>query len=200
MPVEAHAARVAPTNRAWVKAAVMQLSLKLPRGIHPLVLQEQPSRLHARKPADGVRGVQQRLAFADGDALIDRHERQQVVEPPDAAEAVRQMALGPFFFRSRPICRARGACPNRTGHPAGFTLAASDHGLVNRVGSAASGRDALLIRGVSRADFYFPLEMGSRSGFPKRSLVVDRAAGPLRSTPSKPPGVRPFTEDHIYIF
>jgi len=35
LPVEAQAARVAPTVRAWVKAADMPLSLKLPEGFIP---------------------------------------------------------------------------------------------------------------------------------------------------------------------
>ena len=35
LPVEAQAARVAPTNRAWLKAADMPLSLKLPEGFIP---------------------------------------------------------------------------------------------------------------------------------------------------------------------
>ena len=35
LPVEAQAARRAPTMRAWVKAAVMPLSLKLPEGFMP---------------------------------------------------------------------------------------------------------------------------------------------------------------------
>ena len=35
LPVEAQAARVAPTSRAWLKAADMPLSLKLPEGFIP---------------------------------------------------------------------------------------------------------------------------------------------------------------------
>ena len=35
LPVEAQAARVAPTSRAWLKAAAMPLSLKLPDGFRP---------------------------------------------------------------------------------------------------------------------------------------------------------------------
>src|SRR5437899_12126502 len=35
LPVEAQAARRAPTMRAWVNAAVMPLSLKLPEGFMP---------------------------------------------------------------------------------------------------------------------------------------------------------------------
>ena len=34
-PVDAQAARWAPTRRAWVKAAVIPLSLKLPEGFIP---------------------------------------------------------------------------------------------------------------------------------------------------------------------
>ena len=35
LPVEAQAAFLAPTNRAWLKAADMPLSLKLPEGFMP---------------------------------------------------------------------------------------------------------------------------------------------------------------------
>src|SRR3989304_5622408 len=35
LPVEVQAAREAPTNRAWLKAADMPLSLKLPEGFMP---------------------------------------------------------------------------------------------------------------------------------------------------------------------
>ena len=35
LPVEAQAARLAPTSRAWLKAAAMPLSLKLPEGFNP---------------------------------------------------------------------------------------------------------------------------------------------------------------------
>ena len=35
LPVLAQATRLAPTMRAWVKAAVMPLSLKLPEGFSP---------------------------------------------------------------------------------------------------------------------------------------------------------------------
>ena len=35
LPVDAQATRLAPTIRAWVKAAVIPLSLKLPLGLSP---------------------------------------------------------------------------------------------------------------------------------------------------------------------
>ena len=101
LPVEAQAARWAPTMRAWVKAAVMPLSLKLPEGFMPFVLQEQTARLHARHtPATRVGPLQQRLPFADGDDLVGRGERQQLAEAPDAAESKRIMPPGATGSRS----------------------------------------------------------------------------------------------------
>ena len=103
LPVEAQAARLAPTNRAWLKAADMPLSLKLPEGFMPFVLQVQPVGLQADVAAHGGRHVQQRLPLAHGDALLDGHEGQQFVEPPHAAEADADR-------RGAPICPSK-TCP-----------------------------------------------------------------------------------------
>ena len=46
LPVEAQAAVLAPTIRAWVAAAVMPLSLKLPEGFKPSYCKnKQPGRM-----------------------------------------------------------------------------------------------------------------------------------------------------------
>ena len=55
LPVEAQAARLAPIARACVNAAVMPLSLKLPEGFMPFVLQVQPAGFEADVLADARR-------------------------------------------------------------------------------------------------------------------------------------------------
>ena len=63
--------------------------------------------------------MQQRLPFADGDALPQRREGQQVVKSPHAAETVRIVAAGPFLLERGQRRRARAAGPNRTPRPTG---------------------------------------------------------------------------------
>ena len=54
LPVDAQAARRAPIVWACVNAAVMPLSLKLPDGFMPFVLQKQIARLHADESGHAV--------------------------------------------------------------------------------------------------------------------------------------------------
>ena len=98
LPVEAQAARRAPIMWACVKAAVMPLSLKLPEGFMPSYCRNNLPGCSADVAADAVGRVQQRLAFADGDDLVRRGERQQLAEPPDAAEAERLVAAAPLLL------------------------------------------------------------------------------------------------------
>ena len=119
LPVEAQAARVAPTSRAWLKAADMPLSLKLPEGFIPSYCRNRRPGVHADVAGHAVGGVQQRLAFADGDALLERGEGQQVVEPPHAAEAVRIAAPRPFLLEVGQATWARAAGPSRRPRRAG---------------------------------------------------------------------------------
>ena len=77
------------------------------RRVHAFILKMQPARRDADIIGHAFRLVQQCLAFADGDAFFDGGERQQIVESPHAAEAVRIVPLGPFslevgqFFGNR---------------------------------------------------------------------------------------------------
>ena len=87
LPVEAQAARLAPIVRACVKAADMPLSLKLPEGFIPSYCRYSRPGLHADELRHAVGLLQERLPFADRDDRIGRGERQQLVEPPHAAEA-----------------------------------------------------------------------------------------------------------------
>ena len=70
LPVEAQAARLAPTMRAWVNAADMPLSLKLPEGFMPSYCRNSRPGSTPDVWRHAVGAVQQRLPFADGDALL----------------------------------------------------------------------------------------------------------------------------------
>ena len=118
LPVEAQAARLAPIMRAWVNAADMPLSLKLPEGFIPSYCRN--SRPRSRPTYLPTRGgvLQQRLPFADGDDLFRRGERQQFVEPPHAAKAQRIVPARPFCFEPIERVRAAAAGPSRRPRPA----------------------------------------------------------------------------------
>ena len=86
--------------RAWVNAAVMPLSLKLPEGFIPSYCRNKLPGFMPTILRDAVRRLQQRLPFADGHDLVGRGERQQLAEPPDAAEAQRLVPPRPLFFET----------------------------------------------------------------------------------------------------
>ena len=96
----------APTMRAWVKAADMPLSLKLPDGLSPSYCRNRPPGFEADIARHGVGPLQQRLPFADGHDLVRVGEGQQIAKTPDAAEAERIMPLGPAAFEE--TCRLVG--------------------------------------------------------------------------------------------
>ena len=123
LPVEAQAAFVAPTSRAWLNAADMPLSLKLPDGFIPSYCRVQPAGRHADVAGHAFRGVQQRLPFADRDALPQRRERQQFVKSPHAAKTVRIVAMRPFLLERGqrpgtrqpvPVVRTSNRLPQRS--------------------------------------------------------------------------------------
>src|SRR5262249_556665 len=70
--------------------------LEAAAGVHALVLQEQMSRLQADVARYRVRLLKNGLAFTDGQHLVGGREGQQLAETPDAAEAERVGAVGPF--------------------------------------------------------------------------------------------------------
>ena len=98
------------------------------------------------------RRVEQRLALADRDALFHGHERQQVVEPPHAAEAERIVAAGPFRFQGLELAGHRQPSPVVANVQQVATPRARGQGLVNRMRRAAVGRDATLIGGGGRGN------------------------------------------------
>ena len=102
LPVEAQAACLGPHEPRVAEGGRHAVVLETAGGVHAFVLQVQPIGLQAHVAADGGRNVQQRLSLAHGDALLDRHEGQQVVEPPDAAEAMRIAAAAPLVFEDLP--------------------------------------------------------------------------------------------------
>ena len=98
MPVEAQATRRAPTMRAWVKAAVMPLSLKEPEGVHAFVLEIELSGPHAELAAEAGGVLQEGLAFADGADHGVGGEGEEVAEAPDAGVIEREAAMLPALF------------------------------------------------------------------------------------------------------
>ena len=81
--MEAQAAFFAPAEPGVAEGGRHAVVLEAARRVHALVLQVEAIGLHADVAGNAGRGVQQRLPFADGDALLHRHERQQFVEPPE---------------------------------------------------------------------------------------------------------------------
>src|SRR5262245_10655327 len=63
--------------------------LETARGIHALVLQEQPAWIETDEVRDGVGFLEDGLALADGKDVLRRREGEQIAEPPDAGEAQR---------------------------------------------------------------------------------------------------------------
>ena len=89
----------------------MPLSLKLPDGFMPFVLQMQLAAAEADELGHGRGVLQQRLPFADGDHLLGRGERQQLAKPPDAAEAERVEPPRPLRLEGGERLRNRQAVP-----------------------------------------------------------------------------------------
>ena len=110
LPVEAHAARLAPIARAWVKAADIPLSLKLPDGFIPS---------YWRNSRPGWRPTY----FATPSAACRRvcpspmvthwwaREREQFAEPPHATEAKGIGSISRFRLEARQRARQRHAIP-----------------------------------------------------------------------------------------
>ena len=123
------------------------------RGVHPLVLQEQPAGVQADVLGDAVGVLQQRLAFADGDDLVGRGERQQLVEPPDAAEGRAARCGAAHFASNQRSDSGGGSAVPVVGHvEQRAALGAGGVDLAHVEGGAAVGRQALLI-GLVGIDF-----------------------------------------------
>ena len=78
--------RLAPTNRAWLKAADIPLSLKLPEGFI-LVLRNSLPRRDRHTGLAASAGCSS-VWPADRHAGLNRHERQQLVKTPHPAETI----------------------------------------------------------------------------------------------------------------
>ena len=105
----AQATRRAQTIRAWVNAAVMPLSLKLPEGFIPSYWSQSEPGFEADVAADLVGALEQGLALADRDDLVGGGERQQLAEPPDAREVQRVERGRPTWPRTRASRRGTGS-------------------------------------------------------------------------------------------
>ena len=132
--------------------------------VHPLVLQVQAAGRHARVLGDAFGGVEQRLPLADGHALLKGGKRQQIVESPHAAEAVRIVAPGPLLFEGRPGSGYAEPIPLVRHIQEAAAIVAGNPNLVHGVGGTARGRNTLLIDccgGRNRRAF-----IRDRAGFP----------------------------------
>ena len=121
--------------------------LEAARRVHALILQIEPARRDADVFGHALGRLEQRLAFADGDASLDRRERQQVVEPPHAAETVRIVALGPFPLEIGQLSRRREPVPIVGDIQETSATVAGDADFIDGKGRAAGRRDALLVGG-----------------------------------------------------
>ena len=113
LPVEAQAARRSADHVGVRERGRHAVVFEAARGVHALVLQEQLAGLHADEAGHAVRRVEQRLPFADRDDLVRRGERQQVAEPPDAAERERFVPAAPLGLELFERFRNRRASPSR---------------------------------------------------------------------------------------
>ncbi len=105
----------------------------------------QPAGRDADISGDALRGVQQRLAFANGNALFDRGKRQQVVKSPHAAKTVRIVAAIPFSLEIREFFGHRQFIPGVNDIEQAAAFFASDAGFIDGVSFATRGKNALLI-------------------------------------------------------
>ena len=69
-----------------------------PGRVEAFVLQVQIPGVHANVRRDFVRLLKNRLPFPDRLAFVFRHEREQFMESPDAAERRRNRPLAPFLL------------------------------------------------------------------------------------------------------
>ncbi len=122
LPVDAQAARVAPTKSGVAEGRRHAVVFETARRVHAFVLQEQSAGRAADVSGHAFGRVQQRLAFAHGDALLKGNKGQQFVEPPDAAETMRIGAPGPFFFEMSSTILAPADDPNRRPHRPGCRI------------------------------------------------------------------------------
>ena len=150
LPVLAQAARVALVMRACVNAAVMPLSLKLPRRVHPFVLQEQLAGLEAGVGRDRVGTLAERLPLADRQDAVVGREGEEFAEPPDAGEIERVGAVRPTCSRSAPATSGRAAGPSRRPRRAGRRT--SGTGTRCPPGRRSPGKSGSMQRWNARSD------------------------------------------------
>ena len=85
----------------------MPLSLKLPEGFIPSYCKMQTAGLETDVAGHAGEQLQQGLPFANGDDLLRRGKRKQLVEPPDAAETQRIVRRDHFSSKN---CQLVGGC------------------------------------------------------------------------------------------
>ena len=156
--------------------------LEAARGIHSLILQVQPAGRHAGVAGHAFGGVQQRLPFADGDALPQRRKRQQVVKSPHAAETMRIVAMRPFLLEGGQGAGNRQPVPVVQHVQQAAATVAGNPNLVDGVGRTAGGRNTLLVGGSGGGNRCFLQNEARRIHRGHQSRRIARAdQGPRQS-------------------
>ena len=104
----------------------------------------QSAGLDAHVAGHSLGGMQQGLPLADGDGHFRRRERQQLAKPPDAAQAERIVAAGPFLLEEVPGAGRPGIVPIIGHIEQSAALGAGDAHLIDAVRRLAAGGNALL--------------------------------------------------------
>ena len=150
----AQATRFAPTIRAWVNAAVMPLSLKLPEGFMPSYWSSKLPCGHADVLADLVGLLEQGLPLADGDHHGSggaKGKRSRNRQTPEKLSGSRRLAHLRLEIAARP---GNGkAVPVVDDVDQVAADGAREVGLVDGEGGPAAGMDALLEGGLAPVRF-----------------------------------------------
>ena len=139
----------ADTMRACVNAAVMPLSLKLPEGFMPSYWSQQAGGIEADVAADLIGGLEEGLAFADGDDQFGGSEGEEFAETPDAGEVEGVGAVRPLGLELVEAAGDGEAVPVVDNVDQIAANRAGEMSLVDREGGRPGGVDALLKGGIA---------------------------------------------------
>ena len=143
LPVEAQAARLAPIMRAWVKAADMPLSLKLPEGFMPSYCRNSVPGSSPTYSADAVGRCSSVCPSPIVTTISAGANGQQLVKPPHAAKRERLVPPRPFAFKPLEFGGGLQAVPVVDDVQQLTTIARHAH-FVHSVRRPAVGRNAPL--------------------------------------------------------
>ena len=150
-------------------------------GVHALVLEPEAGGFEADVPGDLVGGLEEGLAFADGDDELGGSEGEEVAEPPDAGEVEGIEAGGPSGLELVEAAGDGEVVPVVDDVDEIGANRAGEMSLVDGEGGRAGGVDALLIGGGHRGGALGTgglLDHGSLGPSPPRSGACVRPGGP----------------------